>query len=120
MSYYARDLVTLCKCATLRDAEWFMEHPDRCKYVRGPWGCEVTQLEPEHVGILSQIVAVWMDQPVNSYLIEQGQIIPVRIYRRSFLFVGEADWHKIDSDEGVDRFMYFINDDANHSGARPN
>lgn len=123
MSHYSRDLTAPCACAGRRDAEWFIANPSRRKYIREPWECEYTTLDGAPPGMVSQIVAVWMDRSVNDAVGLQAKgLVEAKIYRRSFLFAGEADWHRIDSDEGVDRFMYFI-DDTGHStifGARPN
>lgn len=118
MTHFYKDLDNTCACAIKMDAEWFMSHPSRSKFIREPWQCELS--DDIDTSLLSQIVAVWIDQSIDKYPIAVGEIVPVRVYRRAFLFVGSADWHTIDSDEGVDRFMTFIDHGDAVVGARIN
>ncbi len=111
MSYYAKDINEPCACANATDAAWFTSNPSRAKHLRRPWACEETALDDDQVGVVTQVVAVWIDASINDIMkIPPPGIIPVRVHRRSFLFIGNADWHRVDSDEAVDRFMEFIND----------
>ncbi len=111
MSYYAKDIREPCACASATDAAWFTDNPSRARRLRRPWQCEETQLDDDQVGIVTQVIAVWIDASVNDIMkIPPPGIIPVRVHRRSFLFMGNADWHRVDSDEAVGRFMEFIND----------
>lgn len=113
MSYYAKDLNAPCACAVSHDAEWFMVHPGRKQFIREPWSCEYTELAPEHVDVVSQVVVVWMERSVDEFVADTTKgLVTCHIYRRSFLYMGDADWHRIDSDDGVSRFMDLINDDA--------
>jgi hypothetical protein len=106
MTYYCKDLIEPCACAARRDAEWFLAHPRRSKYVRIPWECEAAE---EQEGT-SQVVGVWIDAPVNSIGKAPDGLFHIKIYRRSFLFAGQAAIDRIADDKGVDDFFALIRD----------
>lgn len=111
MSHYWRDVTDPCHCAQMTDASWFLEHPDRRKYIRIPFECELAKMTDSERAVTTQLVCIYMEASIQEQERDpKVKVILVAPKRRSFLMAGAlTDW-KCDSDQDVDRLLLFIDD----------